>query len=143
MGIDVGSANARAKDLRDCANELRQAQNNLAQYKNHLSNNWQAAETNYFFGAIGGVETQLNQAALELESIAGDIVSTANAIKREEEERARREAEERARREAEERARREAEEQAKRDAQELAAAAARNAVQTLTKAVSNSIKRKK
>lgn len=118
MGIDVGSANARANDLRGCANDLRSAKSNLAQYKAVFGSDWQATEAGYFASAVGGVENRMNQAISELESIAGDIVSTANAIRKEEEEKARREAEERARREAEERARRE--EQERREAEERA-----------------------
>lgn len=104
MGIDVDSAMARANELRKYASELRSAQRGLAGYKEIFGTSWQGAEICYYASAVGNVELRLNQAALELESIANLIVTTAKQIKGEEEaaERARREAEERARREAEE-----------------------------------------
>ena len=110
--IDVGSANARANELRSYANQLRSARSKISQYKRIFGTSWEGMEVTYYINAVGNVESRLNQAALELESIANSITTTANQIREEEEaaERARREAEERARQEAQQRARQEASE---------------------------------
>jgi small subunit ribosomal protein S2 len=72
---------------------------------------------------IPGNDDAIRSCQLITEAI-GDVVGSASAVFRAEEERARKEAEEKARREEEERRRREEEEQAQREAQEAAAAVA-------------------
>ena len=104
--IDVGSANARANELRSYANQLRSARTGLSQYKSMIGESWDGTEVLYYSSAVEKVQERSNQIAAELDSIANAISTTAAQI------REREEAEERARREAEERARREAEAQA-------------------------------
>lgn len=107
MGIDVASAYARERELRDCASQLRGAKNKLEQYKGIFGSSWQGSEIPYYIQAIENVKRDIESAISEMESIGSDISSAAEQIRREEEEeeRRRREQEERERREAEERVR--------------------------------------
>lgn len=106
MGIDVGSADRRAGDLREYASQLQVAKTNLTQYRSMIETNWQGQEVAYYINAIISAQNRLQTASNELHSIASSVSSTAQQIWEEEEaERRRQEAEEQARREAEEAAR--------------------------------------
>lgn len=131
--IDVGSANARANELRGYASNLREASRLLEQYQTDIQSNWQAQEVIFYISAINNAQKRLSSAASELESIASSVSSTASQIRAEEEaaERARQEAERR-RREEEERQRQEAEAEAERQRQAAIAS---------TSAVVNSVKK--
>ena len=93
--IDVGSANARANELRSYANQLRSARTGLSQYKSMIGESWDGTEVLYYSSAVEKMQERSNQIAAELDSIANAISTTAAQI------REREEAEERARREAE------------------------------------------
>ena len=107
--IDVGSANARANELRSYAWKLRNSKTGLVQYKTMLETSWEGTEVSYYLDAVEKIQQKLNQTALELESIANAISATAAQIREREEaeEKAKREEEEKECREAEERERRE------------------------------------
>lgn len=102
MGIDVGSANGRAEQLRNIAQQLREVKKGINTYRLILNNNWQGTEVNYYMTTLSGITARLEAAAAELESIGSAVSSTAHEIWEEEEaERRRREEEERRRREEE------------------------------------------
>lgn len=127
MGINVGSANNRAAELRNYASQLRAAKTALAQYENTIMCHWQGRETAYYRQAIESVRNKLESASRELESVAGAVTSTANQIRADEieEERRRREEEERRCREEEERRRREEEQAAAETAQRASSSISR------------------
>ena len=102
MGIDVGSANRQAGQLRNIAQQLRDVKKGINTYRTILNNNWEGTEVNYYMTSLSGIAARLEAAAVELESIGGAVSSTAHEIWEEEEaERRRREEEERRRREEE------------------------------------------
>lgn len=95
MGIDVGSARSRERELCECASRLKSAKNKLEQYQQIFGSCWQGQEIPYYIRAIENVKREIDNAASELRSIGSDIVDTAEEIWEEEEaERLRKEAEE-------------------------------------------------
>lgn len=113
MGIDLGRASVNAAELSRYAAELRNVRGRISMYRSEVLSNWEGREVSCYTGAMSSIESRLNSAANELESIGRDISSAANEIWQEEEaERRRREEEERRRREEEDRKRREEEQRA-------------------------------
>lgn len=111
--LDVGSADARASELRNCASELASSRRKLSQLNNMLGLVWQGTEVQFFNQAISMSEAEISSASDALWGIAQDVSFAAREIRAEEEEaeRRRREAEEKAKQEAAERARQAAEAQ--------------------------------
>jgi uncharacterized protein YukE len=89
MGIDVSRATSQAHKINEYAAQLRDTQNALNNYKANLNSAWQAEEMIYVNRAIDNINSEINNLSSTLDSLGNDIVTTANEIRREEEERER------------------------------------------------------
>lgn len=106
MKIDVSSEIANARAIGGYESVLNQIAGAIDGYKGNLNGAWTATEVTQVNTALDQVRQKLSGIAMQLRSIESDIISTAQAIRREEDEREA--AEIRARQEAERRAREEA-----------------------------------
>lgn len=84
MGVDVNLANTQASQLQQYAESLKVAKQNMLSYKTEISVNWVGTETTYIHSGIDKAILQLDSAITQLETITGDIVTTASQIRQEE-----------------------------------------------------------
>lgn len=84
MGISISEANARARELRNQAQNLRNAKSNMISYKAMFGVSWQGREIPFYLEAIRRVELRLSQVAHSLETLADSIEMAAYQIRQEE-----------------------------------------------------------
>lgn len=84
MGINVGYAQSRARELSGYAGDLRGIKSGLAQQKIELNQAWKSVEMQYVNRAIDMITAELTSLAAELDSLGGDIIAVANEIRQEE-----------------------------------------------------------
>ncbi|WP_251551954.1 hypothetical protein [Neobacillus muris] len=97
MKLDVANETAKARRIGNYEDTLQSIKNSLEGFKTNVNSGWKAEEMRYFNSAIDQVTSRLAKIAPQLSSIESDIISTAKAIRREEDEK---EAAEKAAREA-------------------------------------------
>ncbi len=83
--ISVSDAYNKASRLNSCASDLRGIKSNLSSYKSNLNQAWQGQEMNSINSALDDLIRELGQQASAADSIASDIRTAAQEIRREEE----------------------------------------------------------
>lgn len=96
MKINVSRESQLAREIGSYEQVLQAIKNKLDSYNTKLASGWKGTEMAYITNAINEIKGDLSKVASKLSSIESEIISTAQMIRREEEEQ---EARERAARE--------------------------------------------
>lgn len=86
MKINVSRETELARKIGSYEGKLQTLKSNLANSKTTVNSGWKAQEVVYINQALTQVMNELSKIAPDLRSIETEIISTANAIKKEEDE---------------------------------------------------------
>lgn len=89
MGINVAAAKSEANRLEKAASELHAIRTQLSSIANNLRSSWSATEMQYVNQAFNKVNADILKIETKLAQLRSAIISTANEIQQEEEEKER------------------------------------------------------
>ena len=86
MKLNVANEAGKARRIGDCESTLLSIKGDLEKFKSSLNSGWKAKEIDHVNNAVNQVMNKLTNIAPRLQSIESDIITTARAIRREEDE---------------------------------------------------------